>query len=518
MSETWDAACRVLRHRFPNTPVTTDVRTLRSLDPSSLVAAGFPCTDLSLAGGQAGIKGKQSRLVDEVLRLLAVRPVEWVLLENVENMLRLQRGAAMRHIVGGLEELGYAWAYRTVDARFTGLPQRRRRVLLLASRAHRPQDVLLATDAGPRPDADYDHRCYGFYWTEGRRGLGLVRDAIPPLKGGSTIGLPSQPALWAPGNELGRRILIPTILDGERLQGFPPGWTEAAKAERRDPRWKLVGNAVPVPVAEWVGRVLASPGMHREHLEPFEPSEGWPSAGWGGEGERWVSRVSAFPELAAYLHLYDLIDLEQARPLSARATTGFLDRLEHSPGPLNEAFHQDVRSHLDTVRRRTVRSGGPRSTTSWASSAASRRVMQGNRAQDTQPEMRLRQQLTARGVGYRLRLRVPGTRRTIDIAFPSAHVAVHVRGCFWHACPTHGTRPKSNNAYWTEKLRRNVERDAETDRLLAANGWHVVVVWEHDDLSVAADEIVRVVRRRRAAKPRRTSKGRDARPEGRVSA
>jgi DNA (cytosine-5)-methyltransferase 1 len=500
MSENWGPAKRVLTEQFPTIALLGDIRRLRSLNSASLVAAGFPCADLSLAGGQVGITGQQSGLVDEIFRLLAKTAAEWVLLENVENMLRLQRGAAMRHIVGRLEDLGYAWAYRTIDARFTGLPQRRRRVLLLASRTHRPQDVLLTSDAGPRPDEDYDSRCYGFYWTEGRRGLGLIRDAIPPLKGGSTIGLPSQPALWVPGNECGRRILIPSITDGERLQGFPSGWTEAAKA-RPDPRWKLVGNAVPVPVAEWIGRAIASPGTHNEDLQPHDRKRPWPTSAWGGNGRAWRSSVSAFPELAEYVHLHDLVDLEQAAPLSSRATSGFLDRLERSSGPLDGRFHQDVRSHLEASRRQgfpNVRQPTP-PVESWASSPKSRRVMQGNRAKDTKPELRLRQQLAARGVGYRLRVKVAGTSRTIDIAFLSARIAVHVRGCFWHACPTHGTKPKSNDAYWAEKLRRNVERDADTDRRLAANGWHVLVVWEHDDLNVAADEIVRVVRRRRAA-------------------
>lgn len=157
----------------------------------------------------------------------------------------------------------------------------------------------------------------------------------------------------------------------------------------------------------------------------------------------------------------------------------------------------------------------PRTRESWATTAATRRVMQANRSRDTGPELELRRLLHAQGLGYRLRHGISGTRRNIDIAFIGARVAVHVRGCFWHACPSHGTSPRSNHSYWADKLRRNADRDAETDALLVERGWHVVVVWEHDDMTVASREIARIVRRRRegqtSARGARRSPPRDAR-------
>ena len=85
-----------------------------------------------------------------------------------------------------------------VDARAFGLPQRRKRVLLLASRTRRPAPVLFADDAGEPPFAARAGVACGFYWTEGIRGLGWAVDAVPTLKGGSTIGIPSPPAIWLP--------------------------------------------------------------------------------------------------------------------------------------------------------------------------------------------------------------------------------------------------------------------------------------------------------------------------------
>jgi DNA mismatch endonuclease (patch repair protein) len=114
---------------------------------------------------------------------------------------------------------------------------------------------------------------------------------------------------------------------------------------------------------------------------------------------------------------------------------------------------------------------------------------------DTVPEMMLRRHLHASGARYRVHVRpLPGVRRIADIVFPRARVAVFVDGCFWHRCPEHATDPKSNSEWWSAKLARNVERDAETDDLLAEAGWLTVRVWEHEDPEAAARRIVRAVR------------------------
>jgi DNA mismatch endonuclease (patch repair protein) len=125
--------------------------------------------------------------------------------------------------------------------------------------------------------------------------------------------------------------------------------------------------------------------------------------------------------------------------------------------------------------------------------------MSRQRQRDTAPETTLRQELHSRGHRYRLGIPVPGVaRRTIDIAFTRVRVAVFVDGCFWHACPAHGTAPKANGEWWSEKLARNVWRDGDTDKCLESEGWRVVRVWEHEAVSEAADRIETVLRSRRA--------------------
>src|SRR6185437_1901752 len=124
--------------------------------------------------------------------------------------------------------------------------------------------------------------------------------------------------------------------------------------------------------------------------------------------------------------------------------------------------------------------------------------MKANRRVDTKPELALRRALHARGYRYRkdLRLDLPGgVRVRPDIVFTARRVAVFVDGCFWHCCPQHGTQPAANTWYWEPKLRRNVERDRAADTALAAAGWTVLRLWEHEALDEAVAAVVHAVPR-----------------------
>lgn len=125
--------------------------------------------------------------------------------------------------------------------------------------------------------------------------------------------------------------------------------------------------------------------------------------------------------------------------------------------------------------------------------------MSEQRTTGTDVERALRSILHKSGLRYRVnRSPVRGLRRTADIVFGPAKVAVMVDGCFWHSCPVHATRPKANSKWWADKLAKNIERDRETDRLLTESGWLVLRVWEHEDLSKAAIRIQETVEERRA--------------------
>jgi len=116
---------------------------------------------------------------------------------------------------------------------------------------------------------------------------------------------------------------------------------------------------------------------------------------------------------------------------------------------------------------------------------------------DTLPELELRRELHRRGLRYRVQVKVPGNRRrTIDIAFPRARLAVYVDGCFWHGCPNHHVRPRANTEWWGWKIQRNQARDRDTDRELRESGWEPLRIWEHEPLEEAADQVVAAYQRR----------------------
>jgi DNA (cytosine-5)-methyltransferase 1 len=352
LCEVWEPAQDVLRARFPDVPLKSDIRDLRSLPASDVVTAGFPCTDLSQAGRTAGITGSQSGLVSEVFRLLRRNRATWLVLENVRNMLALDGGRAMTYLVDELEAMGYRWAYRLVDSRSAGVPQRRQRVFLVASRKEDPRGVLFADESGEPSPKRFQNDAFGFYWTEGYTGLGWAKDAVPPLKGGSTVGIPSPPAVWLPGNEVGHKIVLPSLGDGERLQGFPRGWlkTSSNEGRRNSPGWKLVGNAVTVGVAAWLGSRLSSPGSHDPSADLPLGRSRWPHAAWGDRrAGRKIVEISMWPESRRYRHLTSILDPNELVPLSERAAQGFLSRVGRSRLRFDEDFVLDLKEHVDAL-------------------------------------------------------------------------------------------------------------------------------------------------------------------------
>jgi DNA (cytosine-5)-methyltransferase 1 len=353
LCEVWPPAQAVLQDRFPGVPLWSDVGDLHELPDADVVSAGFPCTDLSQAGRMAGIQGEASGLVRHLFTLLKGARPRWVVIENVRNMLVLDCGEAMRYLVSNLEGLGFRWAYRLVDSRFTGVPQRRQRVLMVASRDEDPRSVLFADDAGEPGDDWYRDDARGFYWTEGLTGLGWAVDAVPTLKGGSAIGIPSAPGIWIRGEVPGRAIVTPRITDAERLQGFPQDWTMAAAAAhgRAGQRWKLVGNAVTVGVAAWLGGRLAQPGgvLPVQETE-MAAGDKWPAAAWGHRGQRWRVPVSMWPQRNPYEHLLDMLDHDQLVPLSHKAAAGFYSRTERSSLRFDEGFRLAMKKHVEVTR------------------------------------------------------------------------------------------------------------------------------------------------------------------------
>jgi DNA (cytosine-5)-methyltransferase 1 len=221
-------------------------------------------------------------------------------------------------------------------------------VILLASKTEDPRAILFVGDHDEPDWGSVAKSACGFYWTEGIRGLGWAVDGVPTLKGGSTIGIPSPPAIRMPDGS----IAVPDIRDAERLQGFEADWTKPAQetTRRKGPRWKLVGNAVSVPVAHWVGERLCDPIPYDEiGDEPLVAGRPWPRAAWGSEGGKYAAPFGAWPALETYQHLAGFLRYPTV-PLSLRATEGFLARTDRSSLNFPSGLLDAVRAHRDVMR------------------------------------------------------------------------------------------------------------------------------------------------------------------------
>ena len=316
-----------LTHHFPDTTHLTDItevtgddlRAAGFIPERGILTGGFPCQDLSVAGRRAGLDGERSGLFWEIARLIDELGPRWVVIENVAGLLSSQRGRDMGIVLRTLGDLGYGFAYRVLDSQFFGVPQRRRRVFIVAARCAGGPDErgpveVLAECEGVRGDpaplntsgqetagtlgggsgargwaCDTDRMTFvpyvkaaraknsedaeswregdvsptlnvfdnasetratvlSFYSTGGSHTANRQEDICPPLKVGSGLGISSPPAVLVDGV---RRL---TPRECERLQGFPDDWTGM---HADSTRYRMMGNAVTVPVVEWIiGRLM----------------------------------------------------------------------------------------------------------------------------------------------------------------------------------------------------------------------------------------------------------------------
>jgi DNA (cytosine-5)-methyltransferase 1 len=150
---------------------------------------------------------------------------------------------------------------------------------------------------------------------------------VPPIKGGSGLGIPSPPAIFDVAT---MTASTPVIGDAERLQGFETGWTDIALDERPiklGARWKMVGNAVSVPVARWLGEELARPSscLDPALVSPLSEKRAWPSAAFGDANNRYAAAVSTHVKNETHEPIGEFLGLER-NPLSKKALSGYVHR------------------------------------------------------------------------------------------------------------------------------------------------------------------------------------------------
>ena len=328
MCEIDPIAQQILSTNIPEAKLVGDICQLKKLPRGTdVLCAGFPCQDISTIGEKSGLSGTRSSLIKEVFRLLRESKVEWVIIENVTNMLHLKGGETIRTIINELETLGYNWAYRTINS-LAFVPQHRCRVYVVASLHHNPNDVILSGNSdkelGVVDSTSFSAPC-GFYWTEGKFAIGMYKNGIPTLKCGSTIGIPSAPAIAFPNGEVG----CPDIRDAERFQGFPEDWTKPAeKVAKASSRWKLVGNAVTVDAVAWIANKLIHPELYDSSKDKeLKDGSKFPSAAWGANGKRFISLSSTYPVEREEVSLLEFLKYP-CKPLSIKILLlSLLDKL-----------------------------------------------------------------------------------------------------------------------------------------------------------------------------------------------
>ena len=123
----------LLERHWPGVPRLNDITTIDpgELTPVDLVCGGFPCQDVSVAGARKGLAGERSGLFFQYARIVGALRPRWILIENVPGLLSSNDGQDFAIVLGTLGDLGYWWTYRTLDAQYFGVAQRRRRVFIV---------------------------------------------------------------------------------------------------------------------------------------------------------------------------------------------------------------------------------------------------------------------------------------------------------------------------------------------------------------------------------------------------
>jgi len=331
----FDPECRsVLSHLYPGVPIWPDIRTLRP-PKVDIVAGGWPCQDVSIAGRQAGLRGLRSSLLIDMLRVATEACARSVVAENVSNLLRMRNGSEFAATLEAFQDNGFGYVgWRLINARDFGLPQHRTRLIIVASK---DQAVVksLFRPVPPLADAVTDTRkrqaAAGFYWTAGIHSINYSRGYVPTIKIGSALGIPSPPAV-----HYGSVVRTITPSEALALQGFD---IELSIFSKPSNAYKASGNAVARPIGEWVFSGLQTDVSDWDIEwtavqptlwdDPYLPTK-FPSAGIYDHGDLHPITV---PSATRAINLIDYLDSNEGSRLSPKASRGLLDRLSRSGQP-----------------------------------------------------------------------------------------------------------------------------------------------------------------------------------------
>lgn len=430
-------------------PLTAGEEQLASeIGPVDILVAGPPCQGHSDLNNHTRRNDPRNLLYLRAVRAVEVLAPQLVLIENVPTV-RHDVGEAIPLATEALEDAGYSVKTDVVDLLDLGVPQRRRRHVVLASRKEVDLDAILALKISCAL-----HGARSVDWA--------IRD-LENIEADTGIDSPSRPT------EENRKRMEYLVETGE---ADLPNHLRPDCHQHEDHSY------------------ISMYGRLSWDLPAQTITTGFGSMGQGRYVHPSKARTITPHEAARLQTLPDFFDLgaDHRRKTWAHVIGNAVPPLlgVYLGGALLRTAFQDLSERAAPKPKRRV--GVPE-----ASSELIRIRMKNTKRRDTKPELTLRAELDRRGYEYLVDHPIDGSRRRVDVVFPEAKVAVFVNGCYWHGCSEHGTTPKSNREWWLAKIEANRVRDADTDQRLRAAGWTVLRYWEHDDLEAAAAEIVRFV-------------------------
>lgn len=276
----------ILEERWPSVPKGNDIREINCEDvPRSEVwVGGFPCQDVSVAamGPRIGLRGKQSSLFFEYARLLGDARPRVFLIENVPGLLSSHGGRDFEIVIRTLAKLGYGVGWRVFNSKNFGVPQSRQRVYIVGCRGdwkgpgqilfepeRREGDPEQSRKNGEKPISPFKKVFGDTVKGPLVQGIAYCLYACSPRHTGTDW---SRTYVSYPQGQV-RRL---TPLETERVQGFPDGWTIPnsgyGDVDKLDSlRYHALGNAVTVPVAEWIGGRIAQ-YLNNSYAEEMDSS------------------------------------------------------------------------------------------------------------------------------------------------------------------------------------------------------------------------------------------------------
>lgn len=461
-----------------------------------VVVGGPSCQGFSTAGRRNGWvrdDDERNQLWSHMLGVVRrVRPKAF-LMENVPGLVYWKSGEFGERIIKGFEALGYTVESHILLAADYGVPQRRRRMFLVGLLGDKKFEFPEPTHMGGWRRDSLEK------WEAERERRGLLRHIscweaigdLPRLDGTGRDRITQ--ARLTPYMRLMRQgrtklydhethemsdahlELIRHVPQGGTWRDIPPHLLpDRFRGMRRTDSTNLIGRLEPTLPSYTMTTQFTNVTVGC-NIHPYEDR---------ALTVREAARLQSFPDRYRFVGtlssrarqignavpplLAQVLASEIARQISPQKARHFHPR----PTPMQPAAVQPVA----------------------ASDSKTSARMKKQRRTNTKPEILIRSALHAAGLRFRVGQRpIAELRRTADIVFPGAQVAVFVDGCFWHGCPEHSRDTKSNTKWWADKIAANKERDLDTVEKLTGAGWTVVRVWEHEDPAVASERIVGIV-------------------------